>query len=121
MYRFVVWLIALALVVNGAVGFAWADAPGVPPAVAHGHHDGVVGHQDDTDHIAGPAADAGQAHGLAHDHFKCCGWCNVVSLLPGIVAIPVTFFYATILFGTTQRDLVGHFVALDPGIPKSAV
>lgn len=121
MYRLGIGLIAFALVFNGvAAAYALNDAPGLPAVAAHEHHGGVA-HRDHAHDRVAVAADAGQTHGGMQDHLKCCGRCNFVSLLPGSVAIPVTFSYATVSFPKAQPHLVGHIVALDPGIPKSVV
>ena len=120
MYRFGIWLIAFALVFNGMVAaYALNDGPSLPAAATHENHGSVAHHDRARDRVA--VTDTGQTHGAAHDHLKCCGHCNVVSLLPGVVAIPVTFSYATPCFPAAQPHLVGHLVPLDPEIPKSAV
>lgn len=121
MYRLGIWVIALALVVNGVAGYAWADAPRAPAAVAYDHHD-AASRQGHANGAAAVAADAGQTHGRVHHHLRCCGVrCNVVPLVPGVVAIPVTLSFAAVVYPTAQPRLVGHLVALDPEIPKSAV
>ena len=56
-----------------------------------------------------------------HDHLKCCVACNLVSLVPNVAAIPVAFSYTNTAFDAAQHELVGHLVALDPGIPKPLV
>lgn len=122
MYRLGIWLVALALVVNGVAGHAWADAPRAPAAVASDHHDGAASRHGHADVAAAVAADTGQSRGPVHHHLRCCGVrCNVVPLVPGLVAIPVTLSFAAVAYPTAQPRLVGHLVALDPEIPKSAV
>jgi Protein of unknown function (DUF2946) len=123
MYRFGIWLIAVAFVFNGAASYAMIDAPVAPILFAQGHHDAAASadHGAHSDEVAAAATDHGQAHDYAHNHLKCCGICNVASLLPDVIAVPVAFSYATVTFRTLQNDLVGHLVALDPDIPKTIV
>ena len=128
MYRFGTWLIALALVFNGAAMIAWNGAPMAAGAIAQLQHAQIQPADDDAmqcDANRGAAAvvarHSGQTHGPAHDHLKCCGTCTVASVLPAVAAIPVAFSYRGAVFHVTQPHLVGHLVALDPDIPKSIV
>ncbi len=118
MQRLGIWLIAIAVVFNGAAPFA----PAMEQAAIVQGHDHAVGN-----HAAG-AADHGAFaastdHGRQHDHAhnKCCMLCNIASVLPGVTAVPMTFSYATVSFRMARHNLVGHLVALDPDIPKSLV
>jgi hypothetical protein len=124
-YRLGIWLIAVAFVFNGATSYAKFDLPVAPGLVAHGHdsaqpvcHDA---HSNHTGNNTVTAADHDQAAAHSHSNLQCCGICSVASVLPDVVAIAVPFSYAAVMFYTGQRDLIGHFVALDPGIPKTSV
>ena len=123
MYRLGIWLMALALVFNGAAAYAWNDFPDAVTAVAQDHHDGAeaIACNVTSDDGMTTAADVGQTQGAKHDHLKCCGTCNVVSLAPKVDVMPATFSYRAVSFRMTKHDLVGHLVALDPDIPKSIV
>ncbi len=123
MHRLGIWLMALALVFNGVTVYAWSDAAGVVAAIAQDHHDSAEASECDVhsaDVVAG-AVDSGQAQHPMHNHLKCCGTCNIVSLAPNVAVIPVTFSFRMASFRKTHHDLVGHPVALDPDIPKSIV
>jgi hypothetical protein len=125
MYRLGIWLIALAFVFNGAASYAGIDPAESPvltiqeqhgtPATAHHTHAKYIGDG------AVVSVDHDQTPAHSHSGVRCCGICNVASLLPNVAATPVTFSYAAITFHTNQHDLVGHLVALDPGIPKTVV
>lgn len=118
-----IWLIALALVFNGVTMSSWNGPPRVSAAMAQGHHDGVdlAARSTASDHDTAIATDAGQTRSVRHNHLKCCWTCNIPSLLPNVTTVPVTFSYRAAVFYVAQRHLVGHPVALDPGIPKSIV
>lgn len=126
MYRLGIWLIAFAFVFNGAVSLAQIDAFAEPATIAHEHD-----HAAAQDHHHGLAAsehdavadwmDHGPGHSHHHAHHKCCTICSHASLKPNVVAVPLTFTYAPVIFTTVQHDLVGHFVALDPEIPKTVI
>ena len=126
MYRLGIWLIAAAFVFNGAASHALIDIPMSPALAAHDHHHGhsATGHDPHFDH-AGSEAIAGAPdhdHISGHEHGqKCCNICNVVSVMPDVALIPVGFSYAAITFHAAKHNLVGHFVALDPDIPKTIV
>ncbi|MFG1465916.1 hypothetical protein V5F77_23845 [Xanthobacter sp. DSM 24535] len=70
------------------------------------------------DHAAAGVKHGGRHHDPLHNHLKCCARCSMVSLLPGVTAVPLALAYADAIFYTTQHDLVGRPVALDPHIPK---
>jgi hypothetical protein len=97
----------------------------VAPALTAQNHDGApaASHDAHSNHIGDDVMVAMPDHGQANGHSgeRCCGTCNVASVLPDIVAIPVTFSYAAVTFRTGRHDLVGHLVALDPDIPKTFV
>ena len=124
MYRLSIWLIALAIVFNGAASFAAIDNP-VAPALAAQNHNGAPATSHDVyssrigTGVMAVTLDHGQAHG--HSGLRCCGTCNVANVLPDIVTTPVTFSYAAVTFSAGRHDLVGHLVALDPDIPKTVV
>jgi hypothetical protein len=123
MYRLSIWLFALAFIFNGAASYTWTD-PGESPALTVQEHHGVLTavldvHAKYVSDDVVTAADQALTHG--HNALKCCGICSVASVLPDIVAIPVPFSYAAIMFHTARHDLAGHLVALDPGIPKTSV
>lgn len=123
MHRMGIWLIALALVFNGVATYAWDDPSG-PAATMVQMHDGgiaVVACNVTSDGLAAVVAGGGEHQGGAHNHLKCCATCTVPSVIPAVTAIPVTFAYQAAVFYTAQPHLVGHSVALDPGIPKSIV
>lgn len=122
MYRLGIWLIALALVFNGAEAYAWDNSPAVPSAATQDHHDMIGG--VDCDVQPGDAVAVADHPGTAHqhdNHLRCCGTCNVASLLPNVAVIPVTFSYRAAVFHAAHEYLVGHPVVLDPEIPKSIV
>ena len=123
MYRLGIWLIALTLVFNGAAMYATNDLPEMSMAFAQGHHHdaGAAACDVHSDDLTAMAANSGPIHGHAHGHLKCCGTCNVASVLPSAVGMAVALSYKTASFRMAQRDLVGHLVTLDPGIPKSIV
>jgi hypothetical protein len=126
MYRLSIWLIALAFVFNGAASLATIDLPAASALIAQNQNHDNARTAAPSDHVGNnnvmvAMPDHGQAQGHSHSGLKCCGICNVANVIPDIVAIPVTFSYATVAFRTGQHDLVGHLVALDPGIPKTIV
>lgn len=123
MYRIGIWLIALALVFNGAAAYAGNYFSGVPATIAQHHHDAadaVDTHVHSADAVT-VGENSGQTHGGMHNHVKCCTICTVVSMLPAVAAVPATFAYKAAVFHTAQHALVGRPVALDPDIPKSIV
>lgn len=123
MFRIGIWLIALALVLNGAALTAWSGLTKAPTAIAHIHYSDTD--SADCNSISEGAAAAvkhsGQAHDRMHSHLMCCGTCTVASLVPNIMAVPVVFNYQGAAFWTAEHHLVGHLVLLDPDIPKSIV
>lgn len=124
MYRLSIWLIVLAFVFNGAASLAAIDLPTASALIAQNQNHDNARTAAPSDHVGNnnvmvAMLDHGQAHG--HSALKCCNICNVANVIPDIVAIPVTFSYATVAFRRGQHDLVGHLVALDPGIPKTIV
>ena len=136
MYRLGIWLIALALVFNGAPSYALDGAAGmVSDMVANMPAIAAVDHQADMDKVDAVQAecnvhpsdvavivtDACRSQRAAHDHLKCCPTCNVISVMPAIVAVSVPLSYARAFFGSGRFGLVGHLVALDPDIPKTVV
>lgn len=123
MYRLAIWVIALALVFNGAPAFTLDDASGMPAIAAFDHHADAAGLECNahSGNIAIVAADASRTQHAAHDHLKCCPTCTVVSMLPAIAAVSVRLSYAPASFRTAEFGLVGHPVALDPDIPKTVV
>ena len=121
MYRLVVWMMALALVFNGAAAYALDDLSGIAVVAAFDHHAEAADVECHAGKVAVVAADACQSQHAAHDHLKCCPICNVVSMLPALVAVAVPFSYAPVSFRTAEVGLVGHLVALDPDIPKTVV
>jgi hypothetical protein len=123
MYRLSMWLIALAFVFNGAASYTWAD-PGESPALTiQGHHGALEAAPGAHAKYVGDdmvtAADQAPTH--SHNALRCCYICNVASVLPDIVAIPMPFSYTAIMFHTARHNLVGHPLGLDPGIPKTIV
>ena len=121
MYRFGIWLLALVFVFNGAAFFALTEPAEPHASIVQNHHHAPSGVKHDAqskrvtdDEVGATAADHDHAH-------KCCGICNVASLLPPVDAIPVTLSYAAIAFRICQHDLFGHPVGLDPEIPKTVV
>ena len=123
MYRLVIWMIALALVFNGAQSYALNEVSGTPAMVASDHHAGAAGLECNVQSggVAVIAADACQSQHAAHDQLKCCPTCNLVSMIPAIDAVSVPFSYAPASFRAAEFGLVGHLVALDPDIPKTVV
>ena len=118
-----IWLIALALVFNGVATYAWNDAPGMAAAVTQDHHHGAEAadrHVHPHDAVV-DAVDFSQTQLPVHNHLKCCGTCNVVSLAADVSVVPVTFSYRAASFWTVKHFLVGYLAALDPDIPKSIV
>lgn len=122
MYRLGIWLIAFALVFNGVAAYCMDDHPG-PTANVQGHHDKLAG--DDCDIQRGDTtpriSDCGASDHRTHNHLKCCGICNVASLISGVRGVLVPYSYAAVSFRTVPHKLVGHLVRLDPHIPKSSV
>jgi len=125
MHRLIVWLIAVAFVFNGAASLAWLDLPETPPVAAH--HDGaragghgVLAHQQTDDFIV---VVPDHCHGSSNsdNRLKCCGTCSLASLVPDIVATAMTFADKGVTFHTGPHDLVGHLVAVEPGVPKILV
>jgi hypothetical protein len=114
MHRLGVWLIAIALVFNGATVVALWELPAASQfALAfHGEQHGHVAAEHNHDGLG--------SHKHA-DIMKCCGVCNIANLTLEIVATPITFAYASITFSMGQHHLVGSLVALDPDIPKAVV
>lgn len=123
MHRMGIWLIALALVFNGAATYAWDSPSGPIAAIAQVHDDGTaaVACNVNSDEFVAVAAGSDQHQSGAHHHPKCCGTCTVPSLIPAVAAVPVTFSYRAAVFHTASHHLIGHPVALDPDIPKSVV
>lgn len=123
MYRLGVWLIALTLVFNGVMAAADDDMPDAPVVVAQGHPAAVGAADCDGhgDHAAMAAEHGGARHGPSRDHLKCCARCSMVSVLPGVAAVPVALAWGAAVFYTAPQDLVGRPVALDPHIPKPLV
>jgi hypothetical protein len=123
MYRLSIWLIAFAFVFNGAASYAWIDPDESPAMTIQDDHDApMVRHDAHAKHAGDDvvaAADHDQAP--AHSVSRCCNACNAASVMPDIVAIPVTFSYRAVTFHTHQHDLVGLPAGLDPGIPKAIV
>jgi hypothetical protein len=122
MYRLSIWLFVLAFIFNGAASYTWID-PGESPAGTVQAHHGVLTAVDVHAKYVSDDVVTAAVQALTHGHnaLKCCGICNVASVLPDILAIPVPFSYAAIMFHTARHDLAGHLVALDPGIPKTSV
>ena len=123
MYRLGIWFIALTLVFNGVASYAMDEDLGVTMAVTQLHHDDSASldcnaHSHET--MAG-VTQCNSGHHDAHDHFKCCGVCNVAGLIPRVDIIPATFSYADISFWVIPHKLVGHLVPLDPHIPILAL
>ncbi|MGE4167722.1 MAG: hypothetical protein AB7E67_17220 [Xanthobacteraceae bacterium] len=116
-------MIALALAFNGVPSYVPDGASGAPATIASDHHTDAfaLACNVQSDDVAAIAADPCKSHHAAHDHLKCCPTCNVVSMLPVVVAVSVPFRYAPASFRTTDFGLVGHLVTLDPDIPKSVV
>ncbi len=123
MHRLAVWMIALALVFNGAPAIAPAGVSDMPAVAASDHHADAAGVECNAyrGRVVVVAANACQSQHAAHDHLKCCPTCNVVSMVPALVEVAVPFSYAPASFRTAEVGLVGHLVALDPDIPKTIV
>ena len=123
MYRMGIWLIALALVVNGVAMTAWSGPAKTPVAITQSHH--ADAGSADCNSISGAAAAvvkySDQTHGRMHNHLKCCGTCTVASLVPDFIAVRAVFNYQSAAFWTAEHHLDGHLVLLDPDIPKSIV
>ena len=123
MYRLGIWLIALTFVFNGAASYAWIDPDESPAMTIQDYHGApIVRHDAHAKHVGDDVvATADHDQAPAHSHSRCCNTCNTTSVMPNIVAIPVTFSYRAVTFHTHQHDLVGHPAGLDPRIPKTTV
>lgn len=122
MYRLGIWLVVFALVFNGVMAAAEIEPSDEPVSMAQGHAAGAL--DMNCDAHAGDTFAAmrhGGQHDPAHNHLKCCARCSMVSLLPGVVAVPAALVYGDAVFYPAQHDLVGRPVALDPHIPKPIV
>ena len=120
MYRLGIWLIAFAFVFNGAGSYAAINLAMPLPLTAQGHHGSVADARSDQHGVAA-ATEHGQVHKHGRNGLNCCRTCNGASVLPDVAAISALLSYDVVTFGTRQQDLVGHSVALDPGIPKTIV
>ncbi len=122
MYRFGIWLLALAFVFNGAAVTTWNGPATAAVAIAQGHFADTDsadcgGHAKDT---AAVVTYSDQTHDRPH-HLRCCGTCMVASLVPDVAVVAVVFNVGSTAFWTAQNHLDGHLVFLDPDIPKSIV
>jgi hypothetical protein len=82
MYRLTMWLIALAVVFNGAPLYTWTD-PGESPALTVQEHHSVLtavpdAHARYVSDDAVTAADQTLTH--SHNALECCGTCIVASV-----------------------------------------
>ncbi|MBI1202491.1 MAG: hypothetical protein GC182_08265 [Rhodopseudomonas sp.] len=129
MKRWVIWLLAVVFVVNGAVSLASIDLPDLPAAVGHADRDAMatVRHQTQAktggpsqrgcDEIATAAPDRDP---VQHDD-KCCPTCTMPSMLPLATVSAVAFSSTAQGFLPANDEMVGHLVLIDPDIPKVAV
>jgi hypothetical protein len=118
MYRLSVWLIVFAFVFNGAAFYAAADLS-ARPLVASQDHRPSAACTPSAHRAVATAIDHGQAD--HHAGFKCCHTCNVTTVLTDAVAIAEPYSYNVVTFAMVQHELVGHLLALDPGIPKATL
>jgi hypothetical protein len=121
MYRVGIWLMALAFVFNGAASHALVD---LPDLIAQDHHGALAvishdAHFSDSTVAATPDHDQIPEH--KHNSRRCCDVCNLASVIPNVVVVPVPFSYAAVVFAAAQHFLVGHLIAIDPDIPKTIV
>jgi len=134
--RIFVCLLALAFLLSGATWRNCIDASvaQAAPVVAapdhqhdhygpkHGFMSTAEATHDHGGHVTTAAkSDQGQLPANDHACLKCCSMCTVTGLTPGISTTPAVISTSVISFRLGQRNLVGHAVALDPGIPKPIV
>lgn len=124
--RVSVFLFIVAFVFSGAAWAACVDLPVAPASgttvfIGHDHAGGHNGRHLVTGEENADASDQGPA---THGHgavVKCCSMAPVFNLAPDLVVRPVAFSRPAAVFRFVQRGMIGHIVALEPGIPKSIV
>jgi hypothetical protein len=122
------WLILAAFIFEGAVSLAVIAVPAVLTPFSETHHavrassDQAIhsGRRHDIDDIIA-RRDQAQSREHVDDCLKCCQTCSIARIVPDAPPTPTRFSYASVSFSVGHDNLPDHFVALDPGIPKSSV
>jgi hypothetical protein len=125
-YRILVCFFVASFVFSGAAWAACIDLPVTPASgstsfIGHDHIGGHSGRHHPTNEENAGSSDQGPAthgHGVA---VKCCSMAPIFSLAPGLLTRAVEFPRVDVSFRFAQREMVGHIVALEPGIPKFIV
>jgi hypothetical protein len=119
--RILVSIFIAAFVVSGAAWAACIDLPVGPASTSSSHHHaGMGGHGDR--HIGEENTVTSDQGPVSHGHgivVKCCSMAPVFSLPPELAVRSIDFPRLAAAFRFVQRGMVGHIVALEPGIPKS--
>lgn len=122
--RILVSLFIVSFVASGAAWAACIDLPiGLASTSSSHHHAGLDNHGDrhhengDENAAKSDQAPVSHSHGLV----KCCSMAPVFNLAPEFMARSIDFPRSAVAFGFVQRGMIGHIVALEPGIPKPIV